>query len=511
MKPVRFPEERGRSPRLNLRHLMRHSALYGVGRILLRSLDLLLLPLYTRVLSVSDIGLVSLGAAIILVLGLVLPLGLSNALLRFFFDDEEGSDPQRRMLGTLTIAMGAGGLLVTTALSFAGVGVVGGLLDGMSQEFFQLILWGSFCNLFFPLWLQLLQVRREPTRFIRFSLAYAVARGGLTVLIVVYLDHGGVGWAEAYLVSGVLSGLVGTVSIMRTASFAVDRDVLRAAVVYSLPLLVHQVATWTSVFISRLMLNQGGTLVDVAIFQVGFGIGQIMSLLTSSVNAAYAPFFLASATRDPKAASLWFGQLTTPYMAGLLGVFVVVSLLAAPAIRIVAPPEYGIAVDIVPVVTLAFVLQGAYFVLVNPVFYNKSITKFLPWITTAGALVSVGASYALIPRVGALGAALAGLLSNAALVVGIYPLSQRALATQYDWRRIGGVFAVGAGIVFLIWPPLEVALKDASVLTSYAVRGLLVGCYLLGIWQLRCFEYIDMSRSPLGSATRVSSSRNVDL
>ena len=70
-------------------------------------------------------------------------------------------------------------------------------------------------------------------------------------------------------------------------------------------------------------------------------------------------------------------------------------------------------------------------------------TAVYPTVTAAGAVISVGAYFALIPRFGTYGAALALLISQALTTALMIHLAQRAYRIPYEVGRIVKVVAVG--------------------------------------------------------------------
>jgi O-antigen/teichoic acid export membrane protein len=99
------------------------------------------------------------------------------------------------------------------------------------------------------------------------------------------------------------------------------------------------------------------------------------------------------------------------------------------------PPIYWQGVEIVPWVLLAYVFTGAYVVFVVGVYLEKK-TKYLPFISGAGALLNVGANFFLIPRIGILGAAFSTLFSYIVMAVGMYFASQRFYRVIYEWNKV---------------------------------------------------------------------------
>src|SRR3569833_3588769 len=72
-----------------LRRLGRHSASYGLGGRVSRSLATILLPLYTHYLPPDAYGRVEAITAATAVLAIVLQMGISSAFFRFYFDAKE--------------------------------------------------------------------------------------------------------------------------------------------------------------------------------------------------------------------------------------------------------------------------------------------------------------------------------------------------------------------------------------------------------------------------------------
>jgi O-antigen/teichoic acid export membrane protein len=71
--------------------LVRHSAVYAVARIALSAMDLIFLPLYTRVLTPSEYGLVAVGTSVLAVFSILYAFGFDGALLRLYFTVPEES------------------------------------------------------------------------------------------------------------------------------------------------------------------------------------------------------------------------------------------------------------------------------------------------------------------------------------------------------------------------------------------------------------------------------------
>src|SRR5688500_6044600 len=99
----------------DMRRLIKHSSIYSAGHVLNRAAAFLLLPLYTRHMSVAEYGLLELLYSVKVVVASLLSMGLAHATLRFYFEFEEESQ-RRRVVGTTLTAVWLLALPVVAAL-----------------------------------------------------------------------------------------------------------------------------------------------------------------------------------------------------------------------------------------------------------------------------------------------------------------------------------------------------------------------------------------------------------
>src|SRR5919109_1171254 len=98
---------------VQIKRLLKQSAIYGLGGMVSRLLAVLLLPLYTSYLGTEGFGKIETTVALTTVLVVVLRLGISSAFFRFYFDSD---DPDRRTLVVrtsfwFTMSMATAGLV----------------------------------------------------------------------------------------------------------------------------------------------------------------------------------------------------------------------------------------------------------------------------------------------------------------------------------------------------------------------------------------------------------------
>ncbi|MBL7086408.1 MAG: hypothetical protein ISS28_04850, partial [Candidatus Cloacimonetes bacterium] len=93
-----------------IKNTLKHSAIYSIGNIATKLIGIILLPLYTKHITVSEYGILGILEITIMILSQVLILGQSHALLRFY-DLAEYKAKRKSTLFTIFIFLFACGLL----------------------------------------------------------------------------------------------------------------------------------------------------------------------------------------------------------------------------------------------------------------------------------------------------------------------------------------------------------------------------------------------------------------
>ena len=99
----------------NVRRLSRQLAAYGTADVAVLAVNVLLLPLYTRVLSTTEYGALALLLVCEALLKVVFRWGLDTSFLRFYYDCKT-EDEKKTLAGTLAIAMAVVNCALTAGL-----------------------------------------------------------------------------------------------------------------------------------------------------------------------------------------------------------------------------------------------------------------------------------------------------------------------------------------------------------------------------------------------------------
>lgn len=464
-----------------LKRLTGESAVYGLGQVGGRAVQVLLVPVLTRWLTPQAYGIGELVLAYSQTTILVLVLGMDAALARFFYEEPDRA-ARVRMVSTSLAFRAVTGVAAALLLAALAGPLSGGLLGGAVYRKYLLIGAATLPFTLFTLFSNdVLRVTFQPWKFIALNVTQTLVVGGVSLGLVVGLHLGVAGVLYGKLAGDATSALLGLVLIRHTLGLRLSRPTLERMLRYGLPLVPVAFAYGAITAMDRYALQATRTLEEVAVYALAMKFFTVVTMAVSAFQLAFSPFAFARA-RDPEAPRLYarvFGAYLS--VAGVLALLV--AAFAPEALRVLAPPSYAAAAR--PAVWLAFaaVAQGAYYVAALGI--NLSLrTVLLGWTAGGAALVAAVAQFALTPRFGPDGAAAATFAGYAASVLLAYRVAQRVHPLPYRGGRfvLGFALALGGGFAAQTWAPpgvLGVGYKLGVAAACAAAFG------ALGLWRDR--------------------------
>ncbi len=159
---------------------------------------------------------------------------------------------------------------------------------------------------------------------------------------------------------------------------------------------------------------------------------QVLVMLPFSLS--WAPVMWSVA--DKPYAQRFYATVLTYFSAIALYVALGLSVLSPEAIRLMSSQEaYWRAWQVVPFVSLSYVLYGQYYQLAVGLNLRKK-TQYLPIIVGAAAGLNLLLNFILIPLWGMMGAAASTLVSYLALAILVYMVSNHFYPMTYEWSRL---------------------------------------------------------------------------
>ena len=422
-----------------------HSLIYGLGDLLTKVVGFLLIPFYTNYLDVRSYGVLELLDLTSYVIALFLAMGLSQAMMKFYFDFERQED-RDAVLGTslfLSWGTGAIALIFLFSLSPAISNLV--LQSPAYSPLFNMMFFSTVLTVCAEVPLTWLRIREQSALFTAVSFVRTIASVLLNIVFIACYGMGVMGVLLASAITGVFMGSYVLIYMLRRIRLSFSWPICKRILAFGFWLIGSWFAGFILNFADRFLLQRLGSLTEVGIYALSYKFGFLLNvLLLAPFQRSWVPkqFEIAGEPEAKKIFSLVFTYYCALQFLLTLGISVTIQ----DVLELISAPEYQEAYRYVPVILLAYNFYGAYSFLHFNLLYTRR-TKLLALVSLLGAALNVAANLKLIPLYGALGAAWATLISFAFLFFLLFAISQRVYYIPFDVTRLFKLLAA-AGLLY---------------------------------------------------------------
>ncbi|MBI5107042.1 MAG: lipopolysaccharide biosynthesis protein [Solirubrobacterales bacterium] len=464
------------------RRLLYGTAAYQAAALVANALALVTLPLYTKHLTTADYGYAETLLTAIIFTSIVLRLGIGEALVRFWFDDE---DPERRR--QLAHTATAWTFWITTPLAVLGAAFSAplsrALLSVDDPELFAggvLGLW-AFTNL--EVAYALLRVEERRATYLRASLINVLLTVTLTILLVVVLEEGAAGYVLGnYAASAAV--LLGLWLTNRDQVSLRPPQRMRALLAFGAPTVPADATVFALNVVDRWYLLRVDGPDAAGRYAFAAKLSAVVIVAVRGFQAAWPP--LAYSITDEDEAGRLYARVTTAYVVVTGLVVAGVTLLGRWVVDLLSSdPTYEGAFEALPWVALGWALYGLVLVLVTVAGRAKVTTRNFP-ATAAGLAVNVVLIVLLVPPLGIAGAGIALCGAYAVILVVLQRLTRGLFHVPFERARL--LAAVGVLAAVAVGGELLLPTEGAAGLVSRAALLAATPALLVAAGAIRVHE-----------------------
>lgn len=450
---------------------LKHSITYGLGGIGTKLVGVVLLPLYTKNITVSEYGILGILEVTILLLTQVLVLGQPSAYLRFH-DLEGFKEKRKQTLFTLSLLLLVVGLLADS-LGQILAGPVSSLFSRPAEFalYFRLCSHVVLLRLLTSLFIEALRAKEKASLYVVGNLLRLAIVLGFSVYFVALAKIGVKGILYSYLIGDASLLVFLLPSMISDMTPKVDRAILGSTLRFGSPLVFGSIA-WLSMSIGdRYVLKLLVDYKEVGLYDLGYRVAGTLNVflvqpfLLSLAPIAYKMYGRVGDTR-------YYAKMLTYSAFCLLWAGLGLALFGGEIIRVVAlNPDYWAAYRVVPYITLAYVFSACTAVLSLGLQLEKR-TGYFASATVAGAALNMALNFILIPKYKMIGAAVATIISYVVLYFLTYLAANRFCRIPYENRKLLTLLVLTVALFLLSGPmadlstPARTAAK-ISVLISF--------------------------------------------
>ncbi len=448
-----------------VKRLFKHSAVYGVGHILTRSIVFFLMPLHTNIFPKAEMGVVGLVFAYLAIFTIVYSYGLDTAFFRFYIL-ADNKDSQNRVFTTAFLTI-IGTSLLFTAIIFTNADWIAARIFGSEVQKLNvnlplMIRLASGILLFDALSFMpflILRAEEKSFPFIAFKFLNVTFNFVFNIVFIIKLNYG----IEAIFVANLIASFVTFLALLpaglRRFNFNYSTVTLGELFAFGIPYLPSTLCVALMDTVDRIFLERLADVEAVGLFSQGSKLGMFMALFVTAFRFAWHPFFLSTLKQEN--AKEIFSKVFTYVLLACSFVFLFFSAFINEIAHFqingfsILGKDFWSATKVVPVIFLAYIFYAAYLNFLIGIYLHKK-TKYLPWITAAGMLGNVIANVTLIPMLGMMGAAWARTVAYVIMSVTLYAVGKQLYPVKYEWSRILKMVIIAAVFYFVTqWAPVS--------------------------------------------------------
>jgi O-antigen/teichoic acid export membrane protein len=442
------PETQPRGSSGYLRRLASTGAAYTAASILSKVIAVALLPLYTRHLSLKDYGAAEVMFAAVVSASIVVRLGLIEAILRFYYRDDE--DPGRVVAATFAGLFWLATIAALLALPFA-TPISEALLDpkhaneiGQMTDLARIAIGGLWVLTMYEFMLTLFRLEERARAFFLTTMLNVLVSIAFTVALVVGLGEGARGLLLGSYATGAATVLVLIGLQWRRLSLRLDWGLLRRLLRFGLPTMPAEASLYLLNFVDRIILVRFAGLAEAGLYSLAVKFAQAVNVLVRGFQLAWPP--LAYSIRDDDEARRTYAVVVSLFTAGCAFVVTGMWLFSRWIVQALAAPRFFDSFEAVGLVSTAVTLYALYLVLVV-ILGRTGRTEFNFPAALGALLANLVLNLILVPPFGIVGAGLA-LVASYLVVLGLmYAFTQRLFPVPYEWGRLLRVVLTVAALV----------------------------------------------------------------
>lgn len=390
--------------------ILQASFIYTIGNIFVKGINFISIPIFTRMMTVEDYGLMNNFVSLVSIVTVIVGLSLNGAVANAKFDYDEKFD---EFLSSV---------LFLSTISFLIFLIIGNIFYFFINSFFEInqvvynyLIFQSFSLFIVQYVCSIFTIKGEALKFLGVSFLSTMINIGFSILFMTTVLNN-----NLYLgrVIGSTFGLTALALILY--SFIIIRGkkkfhpkYWKYALNISLPLIPHQLSTIILSRFDQTMINQVIGPYEAGMYSFILNISVVLSVLWSSTNSAWVPWLYSQLNSNNIDE---IRDKTDYYIIGFAGLTILSMILMVDVARLMAGNEYENSLVLMVPIMSSYFFQFLYSLPVNIEFYYKK-TNLIAIGTIACAVIKIILNLVTLPIFGYQAAAYTTIFSYILLFV----------------------------------------------------------------------------------------------
>lgn len=472
----------------NLKSTVKNSIIYSLGNITTKIIGLVLLPIYTKHLTVSDYGILGIVEITSQLIIAVFGLSLYQAFNRWYWD-KEFQNKQKSIFFTslvflffITIIMFICFYSFSEKISFL-------LFDSFEYKYlFNLMMISAVLQIFVMMISALMRIQVKSTLYTCTNIIKLIITLITTIYFIVYLKKNVEGIYEAQIIGFTLYILMLVKYVLNNIKIEFELKILMGMLTFSFPLMLASIAGVLLTIADRFCLRFLEDLSAVGSYSLGYKISDTIKIFViRSGQMAISPviYKLMNAPHNKR----FYAKIMTYFTYVVMICVVGMSLFGKEVIKfLVKNHDFWDAYKIIPIISFALLfgmLKDTAMIGIN--ILKK--TKILASVIFIMSVVNIVLNIILIPFLHSMGAAIATLITQLVFFIVIYKYSQKFYYIPFEIIKIVKMILVGITLIVV-----SLFVEESSLLIRIVIKLVLIIAFPIILYFLNFYEDIELLR-----------------
>ena len=423
-------------------------------------LPFITLPIFTRILTPVDYGILALARTYAIVASSIANFGLAAAFERNYFQYKDPKDQSVLMISVLSF------VAVLSMVIIGGTYFIREFLSRViigNSVHYDVLFWSLCAYCLVELKQFYLFYFRNAERVKEYVYFVIVESIGITVLSLIFVAGfrmGVMGLVWGHFLSVLLNVFVLTLRFVRRNTIGIQGVMLFENLKLSYPLIPRILVKTVGTQFDKYMIGLLSTIGGAGIYGIGQKISGLVLGFLDAFSGVFRPQVYKKMFNDPVEGGKKIGEYLTPFFyVTTLFTFLLI-LFCEEVISFLTPPSYHGAINIT--ILLAMFYLPMFFQTQPQLLYAKK-TFLITLLSSFGILLNIALNIPFIKSWGAQGAAWATFISGMITSIISFAFYQKYYPIHWQYKKIGPIF-----VLFLLTGLLLISMREIHM--DYAVR-----------------------------------------
>ena len=473
MQPLKDNEVIKKIKSTDIFETLKHSKNYLSANIATKAIGFISIPVFTRLFTQADYGIVSVFGAYVGIFTVILSLNTYTAVARYYY---EKTDDFGEFIGTTSILVGLiFGLTLPIYIIFykqiASLMQLPGLLP-------LYLLFACLFAIIYSIYYQILVPQKRSKDAATISVSNGYIGFGIAVLFVYLLtENRYLGQIWATLLIGLVFSIYFMIKIRKYSKFCFKIEHIKYIATYSFPLIPYALSGIILAQFDRIMINDIIDPAAAGLYSLGYNVGMLLLMVMGATLTALIPdFFKFMDNKEYDRLDDLFKKIFSIVTIAALGLV----LLAKEIVIILADDKFHAGLSVVPIIVIGYVFYEMFYIYgMYPGYKKKTDTVFTSIVALIAGVSNIILNAIYIPKYGYIAAAYTTVASYfimflLAWLVAKFVLKERITPLWLIWKPTLIMFCFIAFVYYLNMLSLNAILFFVIKLMILALFGIVV-------------------------------------